>query len=192
MIKILKSKSGVTLMELMATIIVGSIVTMILLQILVLSVNARTQLELENKMQNESYYISEQIRFNIFNLEPQEIELIIDDDDETIIYIKHLYDYTTNPGGDIIPDTSNPVTDILRLDKLGKNIYYNGVKMNDPSILIEVGSLLELISIEPGVCDLVNGDACDQGIIKLTLQISVILADGSVINSQEYITTILV
>ena len=193
--KIVNNKLGLTLMEMLATIVVGSIVTMILMQILTMSVNAKTQLDIENKMLTQSYIIAEEIRFNIFQLEPQEIEIIEDSSTQTVIHIKHLYDFTTNAANEIVPDYSNPVTDILILEKTNDgsswNLYYNGVLLNDSNIFLADTSLLELVSIEPGVCDL-STTACDQGIIKLTLTISVTLNNGAILEPQTYVTTILV
>jgi prepilin-type N-terminal cleavage/methylation domain-containing protein len=189
--KIVTNKRGLTIIELITTIVVGSIVTMILMQLLVLSVNARTQLELENRMLNESYYIAEQIRFNIELLEAQEVELITDNASITEIHIKHLYDFTTNAQNEIVPDFSNPVTDVLILDKVNEVITYNGTQLNEARIFITAGSTMELISIEPAVCDLA-ATACDQGILRLTLTISVQLNDGSLLAPQTYITTILI
>jgi hypothetical protein len=203
--ELIKNKLGLTLAEMLATIVVGSIVTIILMQVLTLTVNARTQIDIQNRMLNESYYIAEQIRFNIFELEPQEIELIEDSVDQTVIHIKHLYDFTTNAQNEIVPDYSNPVTDAIILEKssdpdVSWNIIYindlggageTTTQLNDSNIFLSDTSLFELISIEPADCDLAS-TACDQGIIKLTLTISVTLNNGAVLEPQTYVTTILV
>lgn len=181
-------------MEMLATIVVGSIVTMILLQMLVLTVNARTQLEFESKMLNESYYIAEQLRFSIFNLEPQEIELMPSSADTIEIHIRHLYGFTTNDENVIVPDYSEASTDILILDKSDPDnqiLYYNGVSLNESNMILSTGTDIELISIEPGVCDLASRE-CDQGIIKLTLTIQIQLNNGALLSPQTYVTTILV
>lgn len=191
------NQNGITILELLVSIVVGSIVTMILMQILVMTVGAKAQMDTENKMLNESYYIAEQIRSNIFDLQPQEIELITDDDLTTEIHIRHLYDITTDATNTIIRDTSNPITDKLIFDKVNEKIYYvfgadnTTVQINDPSITITTGSMIELISIDPDFCNL-DTVPCDQGIIKLTLTISVTLQSGSRLLPQTYVTTILV
>ena len=185
------NNKGFSIAEMLATIVVASIVTMILMQLLVMSVRARTTLQYENRMLDESYYIAEEIRGKIFELEPQEIELIEDTATQTVIEIRHLYDFTTNAQNEIVQDFSNPVTDTLVFDKVNERILYNGEQLNDPNIFITTGTLIELVSIEPAVCDL-GATACDQGILKLTLSISIQLADGTRLTEQIYISTILV
>jgi len=190
----LLNRLGLTIIEMLTTIIVGSIVTMILMQVLVLSVNARTQLEIENKMLNESYYMAEIIRQNIFELEPQEVELIENSSTRTEIQIRHLFDYTTNANNEIVPDYTNQVTDTIVLDKTDPDnilLYYNGVQLNDSGVLLVNGTTVELISINPTVCNL-DTNACDQGILKLTLTISIQLNSGATLSPQTYITTILI
>ena len=194
MTKTVLNKLGLTIAEMLATIVVASIVSIILMQILTLSVNARTQLETENRMLNESYYIAEQIRYNIFELEPQEVEIIENSATRVEIEIRHLYDITTNASNEIVRDYSNPVTDTLVLDKSDPDnhiLYYNGSRLNDSSVILITGSDVELISIEPAVCDLAS-TACEQGIIKLTLTIRIQLQSGMILAPQTYITTILV
>lgn len=197
MTKILNNQKAVTLIEMLATIVVGSIVTMILLQILSMSTNVKTQLEMENRMLDESYYIAEQIRFNIFQLDPQEVELIEDSSSQTIIHIKHLYGFTTNDENEIVPDYSSAQTDVLRLEKTNDgsswNLYYTNsegtIQLNNDSMFIDPATTLSLVSI--GTCDL-STQACDQGIIKISLAVSNTLANGTVLLPQTYQTTILV
>jgi prepilin-type N-terminal cleavage/methylation domain-containing protein len=188
------NRLGLTLIEMLTTIVVGSIVTMILMQILVMSVNARTQLEIENKMLNESYYMAEIIRQNIFELEAQELELIEDSATRTEIQIRHLYDFTTNASNEIIQDFTNQETDTIVLDKTDPDniiLYYNGVQLNESGVLLVTGSTVELISLNTSVCDLAI-NPCEQGILKLTLMISIELDNGARLSPQTYITTILV
>ena len=88
--KIINNEKGVTLLELLISIIVGSVVISMLMSVLVMSLKAKVTFDAENKMLDESYYISEYIQFQIFELGPQEIELITDDGTETVIHISHI------------------------------------------------------------------------------------------------------
>lgn len=189
---VIKNKLGLTLLEMMVTIVVGSVVTMILMQILVLTVNARTTLEMENRMLNESYYIAEQIRFSVFEREPQQIEIISSTSTRTEIEIRHLYDFTTNANNEIVP-VDNIVIDTLIIDTSNPDdviLTYNGSQLNDANVFLVDGTSVELINIDPA-CD-VQAEACDTAIIRLTLTIRIQLNDGSLLAPQTYITTILV
>jgi prepilin-type N-terminal cleavage/methylation domain-containing protein len=184
------NEKGFTLVEMLATIVVSSILTMILMQLLMLTVRAEVELETENKLLTESYIVSEKIRDKIFTLEPQEVELISDTSSETIIEVRHLYDYTTNANNEIVPDTSNPVTDTIYLDKINGNIYYNGVQLNSNSTRLGSNTSVSLVALD-STCDFAL-NACDQGMIELTLEIIIILPNGDTLSPKTYVTTILV
>lgn len=186
-----KNTFGVTMVELLVTIAVGSVITIMLIQILMLTVVTRNQLAQDTALSNESYLIAESIKYRVFELEPQQIELISDTVDQTVIEIRHLYDVTTDIDGVITRDYSNPVIDILVFDKINGIITYNGIQLNDNNIRILNTSSIELISIEPLVCDL-NTDPCEQGILKLTLTLEIVLSNGHTLEPQTYITTILI
>lgn len=190
-IETLNNQKGITIIELLVSIVVGSVVTIMLIQILMLSVAARNQLAQDTALSNESYYIADAIERRIFDLEPQQIELITDDATQTVIEIRHLYDVTTDVDGVITRDYSNPVTDTLVLDKVNGIITYNGEQLNDSNINLLDSSTIELISIEPLVCDL-STDPCEQGILKLTLTLEVVLTNGHALEAQTYVTTILI
>lgn len=187
----LQNQEGITMVELLVSIAVGSVITIMLIQILMLSVVTRNQLAQDTRLSNESYYIAEAIKYRVFELEPQQVELISDTVDQTIIEIRHLYDVTTDIDGVITRDYSNPITDTLIFDKTNGIITYNGEQLNDSNIRILDVSSIELISIEPLVCDL-NTDPCEQGILKLTLTLEIILSNGHALEPQTYITTILI
>ena len=189
--EILTNEKGFSLMEVMVSIVISSIILIMLIQILSLSIAASNQLAQDSRLTNESLVISDSIKLRIFELEPQEIELMEDSADQTIIEIRHLYDITTDVDNNIVKDYSNPVTDILRFDKRNGDIYYNGVQLNDSTITILDISTVELISIDSTVCDLAT-DPCPQGIIKLTLVLELTLANGRPLDPQEFVTTILV
>lgn len=186
-------QAGVTLLELVISIVVGSIVISMLMSVLVMSLNAKSSFDADNEMLNESYFISEYIQFSIFELGPQEIELIEDSGTQTVIHITHLYDITTDGDNVIIRDygAPNPIIDILIYDKINEEITYNGEVIHTGNVKITTGSTIELISIDDTVCDLAI-EPCTQGILKLTLNISIELANGGWLSPQEYVTTIII
>lgn len=186
-------QKGVTLLELIISIVVGSIVISMLMSILVMSLNAKANFDADNAMLNESYFIAEYIQFSIFELGPQEIELIEDSVSQTVIHITHAYDITTDVDNVIIRDygAPNPIIDILIYDKINEEITYNGQVIHSSNVAITTGSAIELISIDDTVCNLAI-EPCDQGILKLTLNITIELSGGGWLSPQEFITTIII
>ena len=191
--KINLNQKGVTLIELIISIVVGSIVISMLMSILAMSIKAKTTLDITNAMFNESYIISETIQYNIFDLGPQRLELIEDSETQTVIRITHLYDISTDENNAIIRDYGppNPIEHTLIYDKVNQRMTYEGELLHSANVYITTGSSIELISIDPETCDLATGP-CDEGIIKLTLFISIELTNGGIISPKEFITTIII
>lgn len=193
MTKTLNNK-GMTLIELMISIMVASMIISMLLSLLTMSLKAKATLDVENKMAMESTLIAEKLRWNMFELQAQEIELITDDANETVINITHTHDIILDGNEIIAIDTSNPITHVLRYDKTTFQITYDSgsgpILMHDINVLIDVGSSIELISIDDTVCDLAI-EACEQGVIQLTLTITVVFPNGAVLVPKTYVTTII-
>jgi len=188
-----QNQKGVTLIELLISIVVGSIVISMLMSILVMSVKAKASFDSNNKVLNESYIIAEYIQFQAFELGTQEIELIEDSGLRTEIHLTHLYEITTDVDNVIIRDygAPNPIIDILIYDKVTEQITYNGELIHSSNVFMTVGSSIELISIDDIVCDL-SIEPCEQGIIKLTLNITVQLSGGGFLSPKEFVTTIII
>jgi len=185
------NQKGVSLTELLISIVVGSIVISMLMAILAMSIKAKATFDYESKMLNESYFIAEYIRFSIFDLEPQSIEFIEDSATQTIIHIRHDYDITVDPlTHTIIRDYSNPVIDVLLLDKVNEQLLYNGVVIHDTNVFLTSGSSISLISIDSTICDLAT-EVCEEGVLQLTLEISIEIDNGIRLNPQTYVTTII-
>ena len=198
----IKNEKGLTLIELMISIMVASMVISMLLSILTMSLKAKATMDVENKLLMESTIIAEKLRFNIFELQAQKIELISDDATSTIIHITHEYDIIINPEQFVFKDYSNPVTHILTFDKVSQQVTYDTGSgpelLHDGNVLVtyqdelfNVVSSIELISFDDTVCDLAI-EPCSQGIIKLTLTITVLFPNGAILVPQTYITTIII
>jgi|LGOV01.1.fsa_nt_gb prepilin-type N-terminal cleavage/methylation domain-containing protein len=198
----IKNEKGLTLIELMISIMVASMVISMLLSILTMSLKAKATMDVENKLLMESTIISEKLRFNMFELQAQKIELISDDATSTIIHITHEYDILLDGNQIIYKDYSNPIVHILTYDKVTQQITYdsgsgpeilhdNNVLVTYQDELFNVVSSIELISFDDTVCDLAV-EPCSEGIIKLTLTITVLFPNGAVLVPQTFITTIII
>lgn len=184
---------GFTLIELMVSISIGSLVLLMLMQMVVMNVSGRRRFEYENVMQDQSYFISERIRQSVFELQPHSIELITNDSSQTVIHITHEYDITIGIGNILERDYSNPVTDILIYDKLNEELTYNGTLLHSSNIHIQAGSSLSIIEIDPVTCaSEPSNDVCDDGILRLELIIAIELPSGALLDPQTFVSTIIV
>jgi type II secretory pathway pseudopilin PulG len=204
-----KNQEGFTIFELLVSIVIGTIVISILMQQLVTVVAVRRNFELENRMLNESYYIGEQIRNDIFNQQPHEIELVEDTATQTVIRIWHRYDITSGAGNVITRDcTTESYIDII-WDKVNEQIQIDdgtgAQRIHAENIKIVAGSSLSIIPLDEPFC-LANppltdfcapgfneDDAvCYQGILRLELNIQIELTGGGRLDAQLYVSTIIV
>ena len=165
-----------------------------LMSVLVMSLNAKATFDADNKMLDESYYIAEYIQFNIFDLGPQQIELVSGPANQTIIEIRHIYDIVVDEDNVIqIEYLVTPIVDTLIFDTDTNEITYNGVRLNSSNVNITDLSTIDIIAIDALDCDPSIADTpCGQGIIELTLYIEVELSGGGVINPQKFVTTIII
>lgn len=201
----ISNHKGLSLIELMVSILVASFIITLLLSILTMSLKAKATLDVENKLSNESTFISEKLKFNIFELQVQSIELV-ETTDSTIIYLTHEYDIMLDSNQVIYKDYTNPITHTLKYDKVTQQITYdyadgNGPQLlHDPNVIItyedelsNVVSFVQLISFDTTVCDFnIAPYTCDQGIIKLTLTITVLFPNGAILVPKTYVTTIII
>lgn len=198
--KTIHSQNGYTLFEMLVTIIIGTLIITMLMQMLVMTLDARRQFQTETTMVNESYYISEQIRQNIFLLQPHSITLIEDSVNQTVIHIVHEYDITTDAQNVLIRDTSSPITDVLTFDKNTNEIRYlrgsTGVEQTLHSSNISVLPSASLDSRFGGtsisVLPLSPIDGYDRGILELRLEIAIQFESGGLLPSQLFVSTIIV
>ena len=167
-----------------------------------MALSAKADLDVQNRMLNESYYIAETIRYNIFDLGAQELEVIPGTGDLTVIKISHTTDYVLN--GDeidtivndtvfdilIINDTDTAITyDGLSVDSF--SIFYNGNRINSDNINIATGSAIDILPIDPVICGYSPSDPCNEGIIKLTLTITIIMTNGSSLTPRTFVSSII-
>jgi prepilin-type N-terminal cleavage/methylation domain-containing protein len=188
-----RNQKGFTIIELMISIVVGSVVIMILTQQLSQVILFRRLFDLENRMANQAYIIAETIKFNVFELETQEIVLVDDGNPDTVVLeARYLYDITSGPGNIIIRDyLASPITNTIILNTTTNSITYDGQELNASSIDLLEGSSITIERLDPDSCSLDPGqDICGEGIINIVLVMRI--NGGDQIQDQTYSFTIIV
>ncbi|MFP4078638.1 MAG: PilW family protein [Bacillota bacterium] len=122
---LIKNSRGLTIVELLISIGVGSVVIMMLMSILSTSLLTKNMADHENRLLNESYYISEYIQQRIFELGVRSIEDIpsSDPDDQTL-RLNHEYDLRFSESGVVYRNFNSAEAFILHYDSSEKSIYY--------------------------------------------------------------------
>lgn len=196
------NEKGLTLLELLISIIVGSIVISMLMSVLVMSLKAKATFDVNTRMLDESYYIVEKIQSNFLKLGPQEIEITTVGTVTTITF-SHVYDIALDAENVVFRDyTITPVIHKIIYDSTTTDLIYeidgSQTNLNSYRISIANGSSLELINVNSNAgetCDFdsTSGiDLCDQAVLKLNLYISVDLNNGGSVDPKMFITTIIV
>ncbi|MFK5883077.1 MAG: prepilin-type N-terminal cleavage/methylation domain-containing protein [Candidatus Izemoplasma sp.] len=192
----LKSTKGVTLIELLITIIISSVIISMLMGLLSMTLTAKAKLEYDNRMLNESYYIGELLQNRVFSFGPQYAKLIQDDSNQTVIELYH-YDITVDPNtGEIKWDNTSEETVTIVYNKNDESFLYDSNQIHADTVAFITGSSMVFTPIG-GLQTFtdINGDE-QQGyesiIIEITLVIEITLPNGSVIDTQTFTTTIIV
>ena len=98
--KILKDSKGVGIFELIVSIAVGSIIMLTLTSMLTMVMTTNAKMKIEQRMENESYLISEKLKHNLSNLlkiEFSDVTAVIGGaDDITIIRVDYCERYDGN------------------------------------------------------------------------------------------------
>lgn len=192
----LKSKSGVTIVELLITITIASVVISMLMGLLSMVLTAKAKLEYDDRMLNESYYIGEYLQNRVFIFGPKYIKLIQDDSNQTVIELYH-YDITVDPdNGEIQWDNLSEETVTITYDKVNSAILYDSNQIHDNSTAFISGSSMIYTPIGDEVPFTDINDIEQLGyesvIIELTLVIEITLPNGSVLETQTFTTTIII
>lgn len=200
--KILDNK-GVTLLELTVSILISSIIIAMLLSLLTMALKAKAELDVNNKMSNESYFIAETIRHNIFDLGAQEVEVLPDTLGLTVIKISHTTDWIL-VDEDVVEQIVTDVFDILIINTTdaaiiydglsidSNSIFYNGVRLNGDNILITSDSSINLLAIDPLLCGYNPVLPCEEGIIELNLSITILIGEENTLTPRTFVSTIII
>lgn len=173
--------AGVTLIELLISIAVGSLVLMMLMQMVVMNITARRVFEYQNKVTEQSLLITDVIRKNLNTLQPQRVDRTETATEITITFT-HEYDITLNSGTGALERTPNAdPPDVLVYNKTNQTLTYNGVLLHSSNLKILSGSTITLDYYQdtvpnPLTCsDITEPKAnsiCGDGIVTLTLIIA--------------------
>lgn len=184
------NNKGFTLLELIVSIAVASIVLSMLMQMVVMSIEARNELQVTSRLQDEAYLIAEQIKWNAFEHETQSVQITETTSDITITF-NHDYDITIDPLTHAItyePSTEAP--HYLVFDKDNHEITYNGTTLHGATVYFGSNTTFEVASVD-STCD-PTAEACSDIVLTLYLEISIILGNGSILDPQIFETTIII
>ena len=191
-------------MELTISILVASILISMLMSLLTMALTAKANLDVQNRMSNESYIITEEIRYNIFQIDAQKFEVVTDTSLFYTIEISQVYEIGLGVDGvvyknPIVP----PITHYLTLDKTEGAIYYSigdevfteDERISGDNIFIsEISGLervFELIDIVTVDCT-ENAALCTDAIIEINLSISIIMTNGTHLTPRIFRNSIIV
>lgn len=180
---LLKNGRGLTLIEMLISIGVSSVVITMLLGILSSSLLAKNIADHENKLLNESYFISEYIQQRIFNLGVRSIEDISPQDsdnaslstnpdiaDDQTIRMNHEYDIVqSSETGVVYRNYENAESFILHYDSSEQSLHYgpasdfdvfnyvfinpNDTRINSTNVTVDNITSLEITCIAESVFD---------------------------------------
>lgn len=197
-----KNNKGFTLLELLISIAVASIVLSMLMQILVMSVQARNFTYINSTLQTESYLLAEEIKRLSFDHETQYVKINETASDITITFV-HKWDIEIDSGTNAIAWVEVPEVEqdmVLVFDKNNHNFTMDGVALHSPNIYYEYTldqyTTMSVDSIEgAAVCDptstALDFDGCENVVLTLTLYISM-YENGALVDVQRFETTIIV
>ncbi|QMS85932.1 PilW family protein [Candidatus Xianfuyuplasma coldseepsis] len=198
-----KRQAGLTIIELLIAMAIGSIVLMMLMQLIVMNVTVRREYEYENFVTNQSLLISDVIRKNLASLQPHRFE-VTDDGTTVTVSFFHEYDWTLNAGA-LDFDVSTAETEYLYLDRTAQTITYeyaNGstTVLHATNLKVLTASDItptyyENVSPDPATCtDVYAARAdriCGDGYIELELSLAVEL-NGILQEVYDFTTRIII
>ncbi|GEM_PF-825536 len=210
----LSNIKGLTIVELLITISVGSLVIMMLMSILSSTLFTKNIVEHENRLKTEAYYISEYLQETIFDLGVRSIEseYITDEDgyDHEVLILRHEYEIIQSERTGIIRrDYDDQRTYILHHDHETQNLYYgpsesfsdnpenvgfsnrSNFRINDLQVNIEPNNNGRTLNYKPIIRGVFQGQERAAGaIIEMDLQLSFGEQDSPVFQPQSFYSTI--
>lgn len=198
--KIIKSNKGVTLLELIVSIAVASIVLTMLMQMLVMTVQARNITYVNNRLETEAYLLAEQIKNSAFEHETQYVKITETATEITVTFV-HKWNIELNPSTNAINWVEVPANEQnldLIFHKNDHKFSLGGVDMHSPNVYYEYDvdnyTTMSVTSIN-GVCDPTDGvtypDGCEDVVLTLTVFVSV-YANGVLVDIEKFETTIII
>lgn len=186
------NNKGFTLIELIVSIAVSSIVLMMLMQMIVMSIEARNITYVNSRLESEAYLLVEDIKWRVFDHQTQSVSINETSSAITVTF-HHEYDVVIEPGGVIKYDRTSASDEVLVFHKTGANankITYNGVQMHSDNVYFDSNTTFGVTSVSSG-CDPTT-DQCENVVLTLTLNISIYTEGGSLVDIKEFETTIII
>jgi prepilin-type N-terminal cleavage/methylation domain-containing protein len=198
-----ENSSGLTLLELMVAIAIGSIVLMIITQMVVINVGTQKEYEYENYVTSEALSINDTIHKNLTNLQPHHVLVEENAGVSTTVTFSHQYDIivdTTQDPPALVQTDAYATQDLLVYDVDQQTLSYNGEVINSPNIKILPGTSFTVeyfddVNYDPQTCTDYNASEADQicgdGILVITLVVAVEF-DGGLGEQYTFTTHIII
>ncbi len=193
--------TGLTIIELLISIAVGSIVLSFLMQMIVMNVKVKNEYEYENFLTTQALLISDNIHRSLNDLQPHHMLLETVAGSTQTVTFSHQYDIIYDPDIDALRQSdANATQDFLIYDIVSQTLTYNGALLHSPNIKILPGSELSIIyfddvNYDPTTCTDYNANPDDQicgdGILVLKLVMAVEF-DGGLGKTYTFTTQIIV
>lgn len=200
----IRNDRGVTLIELLISIGVGSVVIMMLMSILSTSLLTKNMADHENRLLDESYYISEYIQKRIYELGVRSIEDISPEgSDDRTLKLNHEYDLDFE-NGVVYRNFENTESFILHYDSSEQSIHYGSAdlfdvddhafmnpedtRINSPNVTVDAESTIDFTPISEKNFD---GDMkFSSAIIQLNITLNYRINDNPLFDAMRFETTI--
>ena len=192
--------AGLTLIELLISIAVGSLVLMMLMQMVVMNVAAKRKYEYENFVTNQSLLITDQINRNLIDLQTHHF-LVENGVNTTTVTFSHQFDIVALPGGGLTQSDAFAAEELLVYDEIAQTLTYDGQLLHPSSIKILPGTTITALqyfdpTYDPNVCsDYLATRAeqiCGDGILELTLVMAVLFNSGELGDAYTFTTRIII
>lgn len=191
------NNKGFTLIEIIVSIAVASIILTMLMQMLVMSIEARNITYIDNLLESEAYLLAEDIKRYAFDHETQYVRINETASDITVTFV-HKWDITIDPISHAIDWVETPAGDQdleLIFNKTSNSFTIDGIAMHSPNIYFEYDvdeyTTMTATSVDE-TCDPTNvAEDCEDVVLALTLYIST-YRNGVLVDTQKFETTIII
>jgi hypothetical protein len=195
MMKKIDDQKGVTLFELIVSVLVGSIVLVTLTSTLAMITSANAQMQIDSKMENESYLMAETLKHNLLTQLDKTFTVVKDDDEAFILWV----DYCEIVGGQTKTCTWTDPNDafephILMLDYTAgpdgtAMLTFDGEAMHGDNMHLLGDTSIEFVYNRPE--ETYMNTAYQYGMITIHMHMQIALSDGSLLEPKLYTTQII-
>ena len=192
--------AGLTIIELLISMAVGSLVLMMLMQMVVMNVAAKRKYEYENYVTNQSLFITDYVRRNLNDLQPHHV-LRTETGTTVTITFSHQYDIIYDSAIDGLRQSNAGATsDLLVYDSVAQTLSYDGTLMHAQRIRVLPGTTMTITyfndTYDPVTCSDYNAtraeQICGDGIVELVLVLAVEFDSGELGEEYTFTTHIII